>query len=266
MSSQLLILAVLVVGVLHTLVPDHWVPITLIARQRGWSTAQTARAAAVAGLGHTLSTLLIAAVLWVAGVAFAARFGHDVDVLASVALIGFGAWVAIGAWRELRAGSHHNDGAPPDYDHDPQGAHHHSVPAARGHVHIHRHNGGPVHIHWHSHGPDDWHSVEGNVAVAPPLHEHEHKISGRTALVLVLGSSPMVEGIPAFFAAARYGVELIVVMATVFAVATIGTYVVLCTASAASLQRMHLGPLERYGEVISGSFIAVLGMAFLFVR
>jgi hypothetical protein len=37
----LLIGAVAVVGVLHTVVPDHWVPITLIARQRGWSMAET---------------------------------------------------------------------------------------------------------------------------------------------------------------------------------------------------------------------------------
>jgi hypothetical protein len=31
----LLIVSVGVVGVLHTMVPDHWAPITLIARQRG---------------------------------------------------------------------------------------------------------------------------------------------------------------------------------------------------------------------------------------
>ena len=39
----LLIGAVAAVGVLHTIVPDHWVPITLIARQRGWSKGETAR-------------------------------------------------------------------------------------------------------------------------------------------------------------------------------------------------------------------------------
>lgn len=250
MSSRLLILAVLVVGVLHTLVPDHWVPITLIARQRGWSTTQTARAAALAGLGHTLSTLLIAAVLWGAGVAFAARFGRDVNVLASMALIGFGARVAIGALQEVRAESHHSEGAVDQLSH----------------AHIHSHEEGPVHVHWHSHDRDDWHAVEADLASVPPQHEHEHPTSGRTALLLVLGSSPMVEGIPAFFAAARFGVGLIIVMSIVFALATIGTYVLVCVASAKGLQRTHLGPLERYGEVISGSFIAVLGVVFLFVR
>jgi hypothetical protein len=265
MSSQLLVLAVLVVGVLHTLVPDHWVPITLIARQRGWSISQTAKAAALAGLGHTLSTLAIAALLWGAGVAFAARFGRAVDVLASIALIGFGAWVAIGALKEVRAEPHHTHGALDYHDHGSRGAHHPGS-RERGHAHVHSHEAGPIHVHWHSHGHDDWHRAEGESASAPPQHEHEHPASGRTALLLVLGSSPMVEGIPAFFAAARYGVGLIVIMSIVFALATIGTYVGLCVVSTRGLQRTHLGPLERYGEVISGSFIAVLGLVFLFVR
>ena len=73
----------------------------------------------------------------------------------------------------------------------------------------------------------------------------------------------MIEGIPAFFAAARYGPALIAVMAVVFACATIATYVVLCVSSVAGLDRLKLGPLERYGEVLSGTFIAAIGLAFL---
>jgi hypothetical protein len=61
----------------------------------------------------------------------------------------------------------------------------------------------------------------------------------------------MVEGIPAFFAASRFGFGLIVAMSVVFAASTIATYVVLSVYSASGLQRLKLGPLERYGEVIS---------------
>ena len=82
------------------------------------------------------------------------------------------------------------------------------------------------------------------------------------ALLLILGSSPMVEGIPAFFAASRYGTGLLLAMAVVFAAATMATYVVLCVYSAAGLQRLHLGPLERYGEVVSGAIIVLVGVAF----
>jgi len=73
----------------------------------------------------------------------------------------------------------------------------------------------------------------------------------------------MVEGIPAFFAAGKYGPTVIIIMATVFALSTIVTYVALCVYSAAGLQRVQLGPLERYGEVLSGAFIALVGFVFL---
>ena len=55
---------------------------------------------------------------------------------------------------------------------------------------------------------------------------------------------------------------LLVLMAVVFAASTIITYVVLCVYSTARLQRVRLGPLERYGEVISGVFISLVGIVF----
>ncbi len=203
-EALLLVFAVIAVGILHTLVPDHWVPITLLARARGWTRAQAARAAFGAGLGHTLSTLAIGVLVWVAGVAFAARFGNLLSILSGVALIVFGGWIAIGGWREL-----------------------------------------------HAHDSND-------------RHEQRHDSSGsRTSLMLILGSSPMVEGIPAFFAAAKFGPGLIALMSVCFAMSTIATYVALCTLSGAALERLHLGPLERYGEVLSGAIIALVGIVFI---
>ena len=49
--------------------------------------------------------------------------------------------------------------------------------------------------------------------------------------MLILGSSPMVEGIPAFFAASKYGPGVILVMSLVFGVGTIATYMLLCVYS-----------------------------------
>ena len=124
--ALLLIAAVATVGVLHTIVPDHWVPITLIARQRGWSKSETARAALQAGTGHVLSTLLIALVVWLAGAAFAERFAHIVDTVSSLALIAFGGWFAISAWRDLRRHGGHGYSHSHDFPHlhgNDQGAH-----------------------------------------------------------------------------------------------------------------------------------------------
>ena len=301
----LLIVSVGVVGVLHTIVPDHWVPIALLARQRGWSKAETARAALQAGVGHVVSTLIIAAVIWIAGVAIAARFAHLVDSAASIALIAFGGWIAIAAWRDLhRAAGHgaghdhgrghghshshshrlsfpgehdHHDHDPArSGDHDDDDPHGPSVrddplyaPMRSGvatlvrHRHAHRHGArGAVHVHWHDHDAATAHPAPSDLNASPPLHAHMHKTTGRTALLLVLGSSPMVEGIPAFFAAAKFGLGVVVAMALVFAASTIATYILFSVYSSAGLERLHFGAFERYGEVSSGAFIALVGVAF----
>lgn len=193
-GTGLLIATVGAVGVLHTLVPDHWLPISVIARQRRWNAARTATAAATAGVGHTVSTLVLGAIMWAAGAVVAERFGHVVSYASSAALVIFGLWIAISAAREQQ-------------------------------------------------------------------HEH-HETHERTALLFILGSSPMIEGIPAFFAAGQYGLGTLATMAIVFAGATILTYVVLCVSSFAALERVKLGPMERYGEVLSGALVMLVGIAF----
>jgi hypothetical protein len=208
--EAMLVGAVVAVGVLHTLVPDHWLPIAIWARRSHWSRLQTARAALIAGLGHTLSTLAIGAIVWLAGVALAVRFGHFIAMLSSWALIGFGLWIAFASWRELRLGE---DARERGADADAQ------RPAERP--------------------------------------------NARMALLFILGSSPMVEGIPAFFAAARFGPRLVGLMALCFAASTMATYCTLCVYSGATLQRVRLGAFERYGEVLSGAVIALVGIVFV---
>jgi ABC-type nickel/cobalt efflux system permease component RcnA len=279
-SGWLLIGAVAAVGVLHTVVPDHWAPLALIARQRRWSRRETAVAALRAGIGHVFSTLVVGAAVWLAGVAFANRFGHLADIATSLALVGFGGWMALSAWGELRAAGgdahlrrdggarhahvHHHHAsamvlAPPPAD-DPL-----YLPLPDGaavlmrHTHPHRHGKNRVHAHWHDHIAATDHPI---FADAAPPHAHRHRTTGRTTLLLILGSSPMVEGIPLFFAAARYGAGLVGVMAAVFAASTVATYVLLCVSASAGLQRLRFGAVERYGEVLSGVVVALVGLAF----
>lgn len=325
-SELLLVGAVAAVGVLHTVVPDHWVPITLIARQRGWSRAETARVAFKAGIGHVLTTLAIALVIWIAGVAVATRFGQWVDTIASLALMGFGGWIALSAWRDL-----HGHGAH-DHGHDHGDGHSHDISHMEGASPVHgpelqkietehglvelsifearvpprfrltgnfgdtavletRRDDGDTQMFIFRNRREYWESIEEipephqfmitltmdheghSHSYTAQYTEHEHeghahdhphqdKTKSHTALLLILGSSPMVEGIPAFFAASKYGVGLIVLMSLVFGVTTIATYVLLCVYSTAGLQRVSLGPLERYGEVLSGVCIALVGLAF----
>ena len=197
MTAPLLIGTVVAVGVLHTLVPDHWAPIVVLARQQRWTVARTARVAALAGLGHVVSTLFLGVVFWFAGATLAARYGHAVNLAAAVALIAFGLWMAVVGWREAH-------GKPPAAD--------------------------------------------------------SRDTKRTTTLLLILGSSPMIEGLPLFFAASTYGPRLLAVMALAFAASTIATYVATCTAGVAGLQRVSLGAFERYGEFLSGALVALVGV------
>jgi len=259
-QEWLLIGAVGAVGTLHTVVPDHWVPITLIARQQGWTKGQVARAAFIAGTGHTVSTLLIGLVVWMAGFVFATKFGNLVSLVSSLALIAFGAWIAFSALRELGMDAEHG----------------------RAHSHTHEHTFDATANSYdtkskiradatfrndvtreHANETDAALHQDAQAAKEPSNREHARKRSFRTTLLLILGSSPMVEGIPAFFAAGKFGAGLIVVMAVVFAISTIATYVSLCVTSVVGLQQVSLGPFERYGEVLSGAFITLVGLIFL---
>jgi putative Mn2+ efflux pump MntP len=98
-------------------------------------------------------------------------------------------------------------------------------------------------------------------------HEHSHDSTGneRTALFLILGSSPMIEGLPAFFAAARYGVPMVFMMAILFALSTIGTYIVVSVTAAAGFQSLAGNRIERYGEFLSGAIVVLIGIIALFL-
>jgi hypothetical protein len=212
------------------MVPDHWAPIAVVARSQGWSRLQTARAATLAGVGHVTSTLLLGFLAWSAGMLAAAHYASLVNRISAFALIAFGLWIAYAGWREAVAA------------HDRE---------LRGHAHA----------HWHQHDEVTWHAANGGTLA---LHEHAHSLSRRTALLLILGSSPMIEGLPAFFAASSHGGALVGTMALVFALSTIGTYVVLSTAALGGFERLALGKFERYGEVLSGAVVACVGIVALF--
>ncbi len=241
-GSAALVFTVAAVGVLHTIVPDHWGPIVVVARERGWSVVQTARAAAIAGVGHVTTTLILGVIVWYAGSLAAAQYAREVTLVSAISLIAFGLWSAYSGWREALGHGH-------DHHHDHGHAHFE-------HGHLHRHADGTEHVHWHEHHDHDWHA-SGDVAV---LHEHGHAATGRTALLLILGSSPMVEGIPAFLAASTYHPQLLAVMAVAFAASTILTYVALSVTGLRGVQQRGFGKLEKYGEMLSGIVVALAGV------
>ena len=51
-SVVLLVVAAAVVGVVHSILPDHWVPLAVVGRTQRWSLFRVARISALAAAGH----------------------------------------------------------------------------------------------------------------------------------------------------------------------------------------------------------------------
>lgn len=65
----------LLVAFFHAALPTHWLPFVLVGRGQGWGAGKTLTIAAGAGVGHTLSTMLLGLLLTGAGIALEQKFG-----------------------------------------------------------------------------------------------------------------------------------------------------------------------------------------------
>ncbi|HZP49039.1 MAG TPA: hypothetical protein VFB07_10915 [Vicinamibacterales bacterium] len=130
-ATLALVAAAVSVGSLHTLAPDHWLPFAALARAERWSRPRTAGITALCGLGHVTASVALGFLALVFGLELLQTFGHRLESVSGLLLIGFG--VAYGGWglhRTLAARAH-------DHAH------------AHGHAHVHliAHQSGEGHAH-----------------------------------------------------------------------------------------------------------------------
>lgn len=99
MTTTLIITAALI-GSIHTLAPDHWVPFAVLARARGWSAARTARTTFLCGFGHVTVSAALGIGALVLGLKAVHAMGSRLESYATVLLIAFGlAYMLWGFWR-----------------------------------------------------------------------------------------------------------------------------------------------------------------------
>jgi nickel/cobalt exporter len=131
-SGAAFVLAAAAVGFVHTLAgPDHNLPFVAMAKARGWKWRKTLVVTLACGVGHVLSSLLLAA----GGVALGASFEVAAGKVAGLAdaRATFATWLLIAfgllytAWGLKKAARSH------------------------AHVHPHAHADGTVHAHEHVH-------------------------------------------------------------------------------------------------------------------
>lgn len=95
-----LIITAALIGSIHTLAPDHWVPFAALARARGWSTTRTARTTFLCGFGHVTVSAALGIAALVVGLNAVHAMGSRLESYATVLLIGFGlAYMLWGFWR-----------------------------------------------------------------------------------------------------------------------------------------------------------------------
>jgi len=95
-----LIITAALIGSIHTLAPDHWVPFAALGRARGWSAWRTARTTFFCGFGHVTVSAALGIAALVAGLKAVHAMGSRLESYATVLLIGFGvAYMLWGFWR-----------------------------------------------------------------------------------------------------------------------------------------------------------------------
>jgi sulfite exporter TauE/SafE len=220
------------VGLFHTLLgPDHYLPFIVIGRARKWSLLKTAWITFLCGFGHVAGSIALGLLGASLGIAvgklewFEAWRGN----LAAQLLIAFGFTYSV--WGIHRAMKN------------------------KPHTHAHVHDGNVVHTHEHSHMKE---------------HAHPHTNNGRTITpwvlftIFVLGPcEPLIPLI--MYPAAQHSLIGMLLVAGIFAVATIGTMLTVVLLSAWGIGFVRLGALERFSHALAGAAVCASGLAIQFL-
>jgi len=220
------------VGFLHTVTgPDHYLPFVMIGRARHWGYGKLAAVTALCGVGHVLSSILIALVGVAAGLALShlQALENLRGNWAAYALMGFGIAYTLWGLRKAWRGEVHS--------------------------HLHHHADGTVHAHPHDHrSPDHLH----------PHGDAESITVWVLFAIFVLG--PCEPLIPlAMVPAARHSWVGLLWIAGIFGLLTVGTMVATALFLYSGVRRISLPWLERYMHALAGLVITLSGAAIVFL-
>ena len=85
-----LLLGILLLGLVHALIPNHWLPLVAVAKAESWTKEELIRIAFISASAHVSGTVLLGIVLGNVGQTLAHRYDDYIHVIAPVMLIIFG--------------------------------------------------------------------------------------------------------------------------------------------------------------------------------
>ena len=101
----------------HAILPDHWVPLSVLGRTRRYPLAKVARLSSLAGVAHVIVSMVLGAVIVAVGLQFRSTVESAQDTVIGIVLIVTGIGFAV---LEL-AGHGHTHDHDHGHDHDDRG-------------------------------------------------------------------------------------------------------------------------------------------------
>jgi nickel/cobalt transporter (NicO) family protein len=255
-----LLLTTFIVAATHTLAPDHWFGFVMLGRTRKWDLPKTLTVAAVAGIGHVGTSIILSLIAIWAGAALAHNFASVAEVITGWAMIFFGVGFAIYAYVK---GGHSHHGIP-----FVNKIFHIDNREAEELMHVHNpcdHGYNPHHDaydfdhpHGHNHHHDD-HDHDHH-------HDHDHgrmagtKLDPGYGLVAIIALTPCVLLMPLALRAGEMGMAAVLWTIAVFFIATLAAILILVAAGLKGLRVIRFEFFEKFGEVITGLIIGFMGV------
>ncbi len=219
-----------VTAVLHTLIPDHWLPFVLIGRARGWATGTVAVVSGLSALIHVVLSLLLGLLALAIGATAVELVGQTLERVGGTLLVISGVAYMVWAWNK---GGHFHPGGALLHGGEPASA----CLGEEGPGH-------PEHLHYHS---------DGELIRAP-------RGWGAVGLAVIVGLNPCVLVLPILLAGAPRGAMALGLVALAYGLPTILLMVGLSVLGVRVGWRIRLPFAARNAEVGSGALIALLGL------
>jgi nickel/cobalt exporter len=244
-----MLLAAAGIGIGHAILPDHWMPLAVLARTRRYPARRVLRLSLAAAVTHVLVSVLAGVVLIAVGMRFRETVARHADLAVGGVLVATGLVLIV---LEL-VGRGHGHPHPHGHDH-----------------HDHEHDHKPDHEHTHDHAePSHTHAP----AAAPHAHAHavavlERPVAAperpRRSLLAFLvpfgaAASPDLTILPLFLAAGALGVTQAVGVLTAFAATTIVAIVGLTTATTLGAARLTAPWIEKRANTLTAATLLVIG-------
>lgn len=95
----------LVLGLIHPLFPNHWLPLIAISKAEKWSNRESIFATLITGFSHTLSTIFIGIIVGFVGIKLSENYSYITRVAAPLVLFFIG---VIYVLLDLKSTHHHH--------------------------------------------------------------------------------------------------------------------------------------------------------------